>query len=206
MKFRANKMLGLAVGEKSILIAEVSSSTGRCQITRTGELVYAEGMTLQMPELLGPALNQFLKKNGFSARAVTFGIPAKWVLTKAKELPPVDPTLAADMLRLQVESEFSAELKDLVYDYAGESSSKDSSHVLLAATPRRHVDQALAIADAARLDVHAIAPTSVDLQCRHAGKRQRCTGAVHHTLRHGIGCAARCDPYRSSGMWVRRHQ
>jgi hypothetical protein len=71
--------------------------------------------------------------------------------------------MAADLLRLQVESEFSAELKDLIYDYAGESRSDETSQVLLVAVPRKHVEQAQAIADAAKVAIVAITPTSVAL-------------------------------------------
>ena len=119
MKFRANKMLGLALGERSILIAEVTNAAGACQVVKTAEFVYPDGISQQQPEALGHALRHFIKEQGFSARSAVFGIAAKSVLTKSKEIPPVDPSLAADLLRLQVESEFSSELKDLVYDYAG---------------------------------------------------------------------------------------
>jgi hypothetical protein len=163
MKLRGNKMLGLAVGEKSILIAEVSAVLGQCQVARSGVFSYTEGATLAQPEALGEALHNYLKQEGFSSKPAIFGIPAKWVLTKSKELPPVDPALAADMLRIQVESEFSAELKDLVYDYAGQSSAAGLSEVLLAATPRRHIDAIHKIAETARLDVQGIAPTGVVL-------------------------------------------
>ena len=163
MKFRANKMLGLAVGERSILVAEVSIIDGRRQVTRAGELTYSEGVSLANGEAVGIALGQFLKAKGFTARTAVFGFPAKWVLTKMKEVPPVAPSMAADLLRIQVESEFSAELKDLVYDYAGESRSDETSQVLLVAVPQKHIDQARAIADGANIEISAITPTSVAL-------------------------------------------
>ena len=169
MKFGGNKILGLAVGERSILVAEVSAADGRRKVSRAGEFVYATGVTLLNPEALGTALAAYLKAEGFTAKSAVFGIPAKWVLTKSKELPPVDPSLAADMLRLQVESEFSAELKDLVYDYAGQTQADQASNVLLAATPRRHVEQLTALADAARLDIRAITPTAVVLSAITGG-------------------------------------
>ena len=167
MKFRANKMLGLAIGERSILVAEVSTAGETCQVTRAATFGYTETATsASSPQVLGEALGQFLKQEGYSSKAAIFGIPAKWVLTKSKELPPVDPALAADVLRLQVESEFSVEIKDLVYDYAGQSSASAPSRVLLAATPLRHVELVQAIASAARLDIQGITPTTVALPRR----------------------------------------
>jgi hypothetical protein len=169
MKLSVNKILGLAVGERSILVAEVSAADGRRTVTRAGEFVYPAGVSFVNPEALGTALGTWLRSEGFSARAAIFGIPAKWVLTKSKELPPVDPSFAADMLRLQVESEFSAEIKDLVYDYAGQTNASQATHVLLAATPRKHVDQLTGVAEAARLTIRGIAPTSVVLGAATAG-------------------------------------
>ena len=84
-------MLGLLrLGERSILIAEVTNVTGRCQVAKAAEFIYPDGVTQQQPEgarQLGAG--HFIKEQGFSARAAVFGIPAKSVLTKSKELPPV---------------------------------------------------------------------------------------------------------------------
>lgn len=160
MKFRANKMLGVALGERSILVAEVVAATDRCQVTRASELTYSGDATLQNPAALGAALGTFLRKEGFAARTAVFGIPARWVLSKSKEVPPAAPAVAADLLRLQVESDFSPELKDLVYDYAGQVSPSEPRTVLLVATPKRHIEQVSEIALAAKLNVQGVAPTA----------------------------------------------
>ncbi|MDB5304726.1 MAG: hypothetical protein JWM97_2275 [Phycisphaerales bacterium] len=146
-----------------MLAAEVSLAQGASQITHAGEFTYPEGAGLQQPQALGAALAEFLKREGFTAHGAVFGIPAKWVLSKFKEVPPVAPETAAEMLRLQVEADFSPELKDLVYDFAGESSPSQARSVLLVATPQRHVDQARAIAEAAKLNLTAIIPTAAAL-------------------------------------------
>ena len=78
-------MLGLAVGEKSILVAEVISTPprdaeahaaaggadaegGSFEATHLAEFVFPQGLTLQQPEALGLALADFLKDNHFSSR------------------------------------------------------------------------------------------------------------------------------------------
>ncbi|HWE93276.1 MAG TPA: hypothetical protein VG269_04820 [Tepidisphaeraceae bacterium] len=196
MKFRANKFLGLAIGERSILAAEVSRVEDRNQVTHAAEFVYTEGAGLQQPEALGAALGEFLKREGFSAKAAVFGIPARWVLSKVKEVPPIDPALAAEMLRLQVEADFSPELKDLVYDYAGELSTAEARSVLLMATPRRHVDQALAIAQAAKINLSALLPTASALAsvtapvAKNALVLSFTSSAVEFTARHDGGTSA----------------
>src|SRR6185437_11569950 len=72
--------------------------------------------------------------------------------------PAADERIVAQTLRLQAEGEFSPELNDLVYDYSGRPDA--SGAVLLLALPGRYVEQIKAIAEAARLRVRAIMPSS----------------------------------------------
>jgi hypothetical protein len=150
---RNNKLLGIAVGEKAMLIAEVHCSGERCDVQRVAHFTYAAGQSLQQPEALGRSLGDFLRAQNFGVRRAVFGLPAKWVLTKLKEVPAVDDGTVADMLRLQSEGEFSPELKDLVYDYAGKSSSSHESVVMLVATPRKHIEQITVLAEGAKVAV-----------------------------------------------------
>jgi hypothetical protein len=149
-------MLGVAVGEKSMLLAEVNATGSAYSVQHVGQFTYSAGKTLAEPQALGAALAQYLRSNGFSARRAVFGIPAKWVLSKLKEVPAADEATVSSMLRLQSESDFSPELKDMVYDYTGKPNSREESNVLLLATPRRHIDQINAIAESAKLEVHGI--------------------------------------------------
>jgi len=170
-------MLGLAVGEKSILIAEVSASTGGFAVTtpdqpevpkpfeatHLAEFVFPKGVGLQDGEALGTALTQFLKDSGISVRHAVVGIPAKWVVVKTKQVPPAEPPVIAESLRLQAEGDFSVALSDLVYDYAGQTSTAETRQVLLMATPKRFIDQVQALAKAARLDLVAVTPSAASL-------------------------------------------
>ena len=118
------------------------------------------------PEALGKALGQFLGEAGFTARAAVAGLPARWLLVKPKEVPPADPATLADLLRLQAEGEFSSELRDLVYEYAGDpaaAATGDSRSVLMMATGRKHVDAAVQMCEAAGLRLLAVTPSAVAL-------------------------------------------
>ena len=75
-----NKVLGLAVGQKNILVAEVTSKGGRYAVSAAGEFVFPDGTALSSPEKLGAALRDFLKSNRFSARGAIIGLPAKRLL------------------------------------------------------------------------------------------------------------------------------
>ena len=118
---KLGKVLGVAIGERSLLVAEVVAGD-RPEVKRLAEFVYPEGISPHKPEELGTALAEFLRENKFSAKSAVFGLPARWLVVKAKEVPPADPSTLANLLRLQAEGEFSSELKDLVYDYAADTS------------------------------------------------------------------------------------
>lgn len=155
---RYKKLIGLAVGEQSLLAAEVCAGQ-RPQVRKLAEMIYPAGPTPRDPVALGQALAKFLRENGFSAGAAVVGIPVKWLAAKPKEVPPTDPATLANMLRLQAESEFSSELKDLVYEYVGGA----SGSVLLLATPRRHIEWAGQLCQAAKLKLAAVTPSALAL-------------------------------------------
>jgi len=74
----------------------------------------------------------------------------------------------ADTLRLQAEGEFSSELGELVYDYAGSGDSAPAAvggttTVLLLAVPKRYLDQISQLAESARIRVSAVTPFSTAL-------------------------------------------
>lgn len=155
---RYNKVLGLSLGEQSLLAAEVHAGD-KPAVKRMAEFVYPAGVTLNDPAALGKALGEFLRSKQFTAKHAIVGLPAKWLVVKPKDVPATDPATLANILRLQVEGEFSADLKELMYDYAGDG----GTSVMLIATPRKHVDSATALGQAAGLSVIAVTPSAVAL-------------------------------------------
>ena len=156
---RSNTMLGIAFGEKSALLAEVTMSEAGPQLTRAGEFVYPTA-GFQDPPALGQTLSGFLKEKRFSTRSAVLGLPAKWVLSKRKDVPAADPQLVIETLRLQAETEFPSELKDLTYDFAGQPSATENGAVLLVAAQKRYIDQVTQTATAAGLRAAAVVPFS----------------------------------------------
>jgi hypothetical protein len=159
---RLNKVLGLSVGEKSLLAAEVVAGD-RPDVKRLAEFVYPDGISPQNPEALGKALGDFLRDNKFTAKNAVIGLPARWLVVKPKEVPPSDPSTLATMLRIQAEGEFSSELKDLVYDYAADSSAGNPKSVLLIATSRKYVDAAVQMCEAAKISAEVVTSSAVAL-------------------------------------------
>ncbi len=159
----ATKIIGLTVGQTSFLLAEVAPKGGRNAVQQFAEFVFPEGLSLATPEKLGEALAQFLKGRKFSTKDVVIGLPAKRLLTRRKEIPAASAAVAASTLRLQAEGEFSAELDNLVMDFAGTPSSVEATTVLLIATNREVIDQCLEMAKAAGLRVQGITATTAAL-------------------------------------------
>ena len=114
-----NKILGLAVGPRSILVAEVAARGERHVVNRCAEFVFPEGLAMSAPDKMGAALRGFLRAQQFSTKDVIFGLPAKRMVTRRKEMPPATKAVAANTLRIQAEGEFSSELDNLVMDFAG---------------------------------------------------------------------------------------
>ena len=50
-----SKVLGIAVGQKSVLVAEVLQKEKRFVVTQCGEFIFPEGLALSQPEKLGAA-------------------------------------------------------------------------------------------------------------------------------------------------------
>jgi hypothetical protein len=165
---RQKKVLGIAMGERSLLAAEVVASADRPQVVRLAEMIYPDGISLFQPAELAKAVAHFLKDNHFVSRSAVIGIPLKWLVVKPKEVPPADDETVAQLLRLEAEAEFSTELKDLVYDFAGDptpgkSDAAASRTVLLAATPKKYIDAIETLCDGARLGLLAITPSATAL-------------------------------------------
>jgi hypothetical protein len=163
-KTRQKKVLGVVLGEKSLLAAEVVAGEQSPQVKRLAEMVYPEGISLAEPAELAKAMGHFLKDNQISSRSAVIGIPLKWIVVKPKEVPPADDATVAQLLRLEAEAEFSAELKDLVYDFTGKQVvGATSRSVLLAATPQKYIDAIETFCEGARLEALAITPSALAL-------------------------------------------
>ena len=164
-QLRAKKILGVAITAESFLVAEIhcTGAGGRRELRRCAEFRYPEGTSAADLAPLGRPFAQFLRQQGFSANQVVIGLPTNWVMSRSKELTPADIAAAANILRLQAETDFSTDLKDLVYDYAGEPDRSKARSVFLMATPRARLEQIVEMARSARLNVRALTPTVASL-------------------------------------------
>lgn len=154
--FANTSFLGIAIGERSLTVAEVVETRGKWEVRRCA----AFDPPADNP---GDALNKFLRDQHFSASRVILGLPARWLVAREKEIPPSTPQQAADILRLQAERLFSSELKDLIFDYAGTPDPAAPGKVLLLAMPRQQLDRSVAMIEGAGLTVAGIMPSTLAL-------------------------------------------
>ena len=159
---RYKSVLGLAIGERSLLAAEVSAGS-RPVVRLVAEMEYPPGVTPLDVEAFGAALGAFRRDKGFTARSVVVGLPAKWLVVKPKEVPQTDAATLADLLRLGAEAEFSSELKELVYDFVVSDDGGAGDSVLLVATQRKYVEAVTAACEAAKLSAVAVTSSALVL-------------------------------------------
>jgi hypothetical protein len=163
IRSRPKKIIGLAIGPRSILLAEVGSKGSARAVESLKEFAYPPGLSLSTPAELGRALGQFLRDQKLRTRDVVVGLPARWLVARPKDVPPAAPAAAASTLRLQAESEFATEASDLLVDFAGQTSPEAVTPVLLVATARRYVDACVTLAQTAGLRLSAVSATTLAL-------------------------------------------
>lgn len=152
------KVLGILLGDRAAVVAEVAGAGKAAQVLRIAEFIYPKGMALDQAEALGSALREFLNAGGFSSRRAVFGTPAKWLVLKPHTLPPADEATAQSLLALHAETHSPPELGAIAFDYAGRADAHVASSVLLMGLPRKCLDRVLALAQSARLKPIAITP------------------------------------------------
>jgi Tfp pilus assembly PilM family ATPase len=159
---RYKMVLGLAIGERSLMAAEIAMGD-RPVVRRVAELEYPAGVSPADAAAFGPLLAGFRKEQGFTTRATVVGLPAKWIVVKQKDVPATDDATLADLLRTGAEAEFSSDLKDLAYDFVTSQESVAGKSVLLVATPKKYIEAVEAACNTAKLTAAAITSSALVL-------------------------------------------
>jgi hypothetical protein len=152
------KLLGISVSERALLIAEVCADGAEAQVLRVAQFSFPQGIGFNQIERLGAAFKEFLHGSGIKCRRAVFGVPAKALILKPQNLPPVDADTARSMLAMQAETQCPPELGAMVFDYAGDSSPTHASSLLLMGLAQKYIDRLKALAEASHLKMLAITP------------------------------------------------
>ena len=156
MMLGTRTLLGLAIDEFGIVVAEVCTRTGHPEVQRAGQWRFEEKLNLDNAKDLGQKLRQFLRANHFSSKQVIIGIPTKWVVAKEITVPPASTEALAGVLNIQAERTFSLNASELVFDYCGRTSASERSEILLLAARREIINQVKELVAGADLHVRSI--------------------------------------------------
>ncbi len=160
---RTSSFLGLAVGERSVACAEVQVTADRRTVRRTATFVFPADMSLDKPDAAGQALAAFLRAKKFSASRAMVGLPARWLIAIERDVPPAGQDQARATLRLQAERLAVSESGEMLFDYAGETSTSIASKVLLVGVPKARLEKVQQLIDAAGMSIEAITSTGLAL-------------------------------------------
>jgi hypothetical protein len=161
--FASSHVLGIAVTDRSIAIAEVTGKGADRMVRRAATFTLPPEVSFEDPQTIGQVLGRFLKEKGFSASRAVVGIPAKWLIAVEKEVPPASREQIKSLLRLQAERLALADSGEIVYDYAGENPSGKPGKVLLVAMLRKQLERITQAMDEAGLSVVAVTATGLAL-------------------------------------------
>lgn len=161
MIFASSNVLGIAVTDRAIAIAELSGKGTDRMVRRAGTLALPAELSFDDPKTLGQVLHRFLKEKGFSASHAVVGLPAKWLAAVEKEVPPAGNEQIKAMLRLQAERLPMAESGDVVFDYAGINPSGKPGKVLLVAVLRKQMEKVRAAMEEAGVTIVAMTATGL---------------------------------------------
>ena len=168
-------LLGLAIDEFGMVVAEIGVRAGRSTVRRAGHWSLQETLSADNAQELGRQFKQFLRANHFSAKQAIVGIPTKWIVAKEIIVPPGGGDALAGMLSIQAERAFSLNASELIFDYCGRPSPSVSSTITLLAARREMIDRINALVAAAGLQAQAVTVSALafDQTQSKADSRQR---------------------------------
>jgi hypothetical protein len=176
-------LLGIVIGERSALVAEVSSDRRELAPPHLAAFAFPDQLTLDEPAALGSRFVEFLKQNSFTATSAVFGVPAKQLVAQPVEVPPTDPRTAAQLLWLQTPTQFSDDLGPMAFDFAGETSTERATVVNLIGLQRTYLARILEFAEVAGLTPIAVNATNAALA---AATFPHVDGAICMSIRGGV--------------------
>jgi hypothetical protein len=155
---KSRTILSIDLGEKSLSGAEILSGNSIPIIKQSFQWNYPEGISIG--EELGKLFRQFLRSHRITATRIAIGIPASWVLSRQKTLPPAEHASLVGLLSIEAERDFSFSRHEIVLDYCElPSKPQEPKELLLCAIPSKKLDQIQKMASAAGLKILSVAPS-----------------------------------------------
>ncbi|MEM7625070.1 MAG: PilN domain-containing protein [Planctomycetota bacterium] len=122
-KYSSN-LIALALTRTALHLAEFAGEGASSAVVKRSVMAWntpegADGDLLSdLPDAaLGEALRAHLTDQGYAGRRVAVGLPGVWVLARRWDVPPVEDTAVAGIVRLRTEKEFSSGPARLTFDF-----------------------------------------------------------------------------------------
>jgi hypothetical protein len=160
MKFRSSNLLALAISDRGIVCAQVASDAKQRVVQKVARFVPTAEAPLDKPEQLGAALAAFLKEHQFTVSRAVIGVPARWLISQEKELPPVDATQAKAILLLQAERMSVGDGAELAVDVDGDLKGTGGV-VLMVGMLKQRLAQLEKMAEAAELNLVVVTASAL---------------------------------------------
>ena len=149
-------LLGLAIDEQGVMVAEIGGRAGRPEVRRVGHWVFPMPFDADKAPELGQQFKQYLRANHFSSKQAVVGMPTKWIVAREITAPPANTEALAGMLAIQAERAFSLNASELIFDYCGQPSSSESRKIMLLAARRQMIERIKEMMTAAGLHVQGV--------------------------------------------------
>lgn len=174
---RTHRVLGVAISERAIHLAEFSYSGGIQRLVRSHALNFPEGLSWNDPAAVGRALRDVIRGERWSVAHAIVGLPSRWVMVVPQSLPPLVPAAATDALNLMIERDYPGDSHEWCFDYAGTVTQESKSNVLLTATAKARLTAVQSALAEAGVRAERITSTTMAL-----ASQDRSVGATQATI------------------------
>ena len=148
---KLTSVLGLALDGGRLEGVVLKRTNGSLQQAQTFSVALALDPLTAAPELVGQEIRNHLDAAGVREKYCVVGLPLRWVLTAQTELPDLPDEDAANLLQLEAEKNFHADVLSLQISSSRCALAGGKKLVLQAGVPNTHVGSLEQVLAAAKL-------------------------------------------------------
>jgi hypothetical protein len=148
---RLASVLGLSLDGSRLEGCVLRRTNGSIRVLQSFSAVLTLDPLTAAPELVGREIRNHLEAAGVRERHCIVGLPLKWVLTAATELPPLPEADATSLLQLEAEKGFHTDVSTLQLADSRCALEGEKKHVTFAGISKTQIDPLIAVLTAAKL-------------------------------------------------------
>lgn len=141
----SSRLLGIAIGERSIRFALLKRRGHDVDLVGTSCLVLADAFDARDPAELGAEIAAHLRTHGHRADRAVVGLGTRWLLVHHEVVPPADARALHGILRLRIEKRYVTDRRELRFDYQAAPAPDGQGGVLLVGAQRERLGRVQAV-------------------------------------------------------------